>query len=490
MSQSRRPETGVELESRVAVIGSGYVGTVVAACLAWLGRWVVGVESDPHKAASLRSGRVPFFEPRLDVLLKQAMTAGRLSFTSDIALAIECSDVVFICVGTPTGSDGHADTSAVEAAVLAVAANTRRRHVLVTKSTVPIGTGGRLERLVASTHGESVASMLPTVSCPEFLREGSAVGDFLHPDRILIGGEDRLAVDAVARVYAPIIAQDFLGGRPDRRPALITTDRTTAETAKYAANAFLATKVSFINEIAAICEAVDADVTEVSRAIGMDSRIGPAFLAAGAGWGGSCFGKDISELAATAEDHGRSARLLRAAVEVNRDQKRAVVDKVRHQLGSLSHRRVCLLGLAFKADTDDLRDAPAVDIARLLIEGGAEVVAHDPLVRRLPEIPSVSVLPSARDAMTGVDAVVLVTDWGEYADLDWSSIRADMRGCVVVDGRNALDSEEMSRLGFSYVGIGRGTVRSRGFEIYPRERSVSHDEIDDDLEEADLSAGG
>ena len=489
MTLSRGSRTGMALGSRVAVIGSGYVGTVVAACLAWLGRTVVAVESDPGKLASLRSGKVPFYEPRLDVVVEQGASSGHLSFTSDIRLAMERSDVVFLCVGTPPGRDGHADTTAVEAAVREVAASVGHPHVLVTKSTVPIGTGHRLERLVESIYGSDVASMLPAVSCPEFLREGSAVDDFLHPDRIVIGGEDPVAVDAVARVYAPVLEQSFLGGRPDRRPALLTTDRATAETAKYAANAFLATKVSFINEIASICEATGADVTEVSRAIGLDSRIGPQFLAAGAGWGGSCFGKDISELAATAGDHGLSTRLLRAAAEVNQEQRRAVVDKVRRQLGSINGRRVCLLGLAFKADTDDLRDAPALDIARLLIEEGAEVVAHDPLVRRVGDVPAVSVADSARDAISGADAVVLVTEWSDYLELDWREARARMRGRVVVDGRNALDPGEMSRLGFSYVGVGRRATFFHGFEAPVAETAIARAEAEDDLEAVDLSAG-
>lgn len=442
---------------RVSVIGSGYVGTVVAVCLAWLGREVVAVESDSRRLHTLRRGDVPFHEPELDRLLGEALAAGTLRFTDDMSDALEHSEVVFLCVGTPLGADGHADMTAVRAAAAAIGENLISPHVLVTKSTVPIGTGRWLESLVEDAYGggDPIETLLSVVSCPEFLREGSAVADFLHPDRVVLGGDDPPALEEVVAVYEPVLSQEFPGGRGDRRPALVRTGLVTAETVKYAANAFLATKISFINEMASICELVGADVAEVSTAIGLDSRIGPAFLGAGAGWGGSCFGKDLSELINTASDHGHEPRLLRAAVDVNTAQRCVVVDKLRRHLKTLQGRRIALLGLAFKPGTDDLRDAPAVDVARRLIDAGARVTAHDPCVE---SVPGLAALHHADDVMAAVDradAVVLMTEWPEYTSTDWGSVRAALRGDLVVDGRNALDPDTVSGAGLRYEAIGR-----------------------------------
>ena len=463
---SRTREGSGRVTPRVAVVGSGYVGTVAAACLAWLGREVVAVETDLARLNTLRLGVCPFYEPGLDAVLASAMASGRLRFTEGMGDALAGSDVVFLCVGTPPGADGHADMSAVRAAATAIGANLDGRHVVVTKSTVPIGTGRWLESRIedAYTGSDPIEQVLAVVSCPEFLREGSAVADFLHPERLVLGGDDPLAIEEVVAVYEPVLNQLFPGGKPEALPVLVRTGLATAETVKYAANAFLATKISFINEMAAICELVAADVTEVASAIGLDSRIGAGFLGAGVGWGGSCFGKDLSELVATAADHGRDPVLLRATLEVNRAQRRQVLDKLRRHLKPLRGKRVALLGLAFKAGTDDLRDAPAVDIARWLIDAGARVTAHDPRVKAVPGLDELRLVAAVGQAVERCDAVVLLTEWPEYARIDWSELAPVMRGHVVLDGRNFLDPGAVAAAGLTYEGIGRahpvGVVRS------------------------------
>jgi nucleotide sugar dehydrogenase len=445
---------------RVAVVGSGYVGTVVAACLASVGHEVIGIESDAAKVELLAQGRSPFYEPGLDVLLAAARESGRLRFTADLGEGLDHSDVVFLCVGTPPGPDGHADTSAVRAAVTAIGEQLRTPHVLVTKSTVPIGSGHWVESVLEDAYGGTrpIGELAAVVSCPEFLREGNAIEDFLHPDRVVLGSDDPAALDVVAEVYRPVLSQEFPGGRPDRRPALLRTGLLTAETVKYAANAFLATKVSFANEIANICEHVGADITEVAAAIGLDSRIGPHFLKAGLGWGGSCFGKDLSELITTAADYGHDARLLRATRDINYDQRAVVVSRLRRHLKTLQGKRVCLLGLAFKKGTDDLRDAPAIDIARLLTAAGALVTAHDPVVTAVPDLPDLRVCAEVLAAVDRADAIVVVTDWPAYAEMDLTAMAGAMRGRLVLDGRNLLHPDAVAAAGLVYEGVGRGSA--------------------------------
>ena len=450
---------GVLGGSAVAVVGTGYVGTVVAACLASVGHRVIGLEVDAEKLAALRAGHAPFYEPGLDDLVASGIQGGLLSFTSSMQEAIAASEVVFLCVGTPPASDGGADMTAVAAAARSIGTFLDRHHVLVTKSTVPIGSGRWLTSIIedALPAGTDPDSAFSVVSNPEFLREGSAINDFLYPDRVVIGSDDERALDMVADVYRPILAQDYPGGHPDRCAPIVRTTLATAETVKYASNAFLATKISFINEIANICDLVGADVSEVATALGLDPRIGSRFLEAGIGWGGSCFGKDLSALITTAEQYGYESALLRAAVSVNARQRRLVIEKLRRHLKILQGQRIALLGLAFKPGTDDLRDAPAVEIARTLLRAGSVVSAHDPLVREVPDCPGLKLAGDPYGAMERADAVVVMTEWPDYLALDLEQVRSRMRGDLVIDGRNLLDPRAVEAAGLRYQGIGRAT---------------------------------
>jgi UDPglucose 6-dehydrogenase len=448
--------------SRIAVVGSGYVGTVAAACFASVGHQGVGVEVDAAKRRARSRGRAPFFAAGLDDLLAAGLQRGHLRFTADMADALDSSDVVFLCVGTPGRPDGRADMSAVEAAATAIGANLRHPHVIVTKSTVPIGSGLWLASVIEDALPAAVRRDPPfsVVSNPEFLRQGSALEDFLHPDRVVIGGDDPASVGRVAGIYRPIIesARPVTNGQ---HPPLLTTDLATAEAIKYAANAFLATKVSFINEIANICERVGADVANVATAIGLDERIGPRFLDAGLGWGGSCFGKDLNALVAAADEHGYDAALLRAAVAVNARQRVTVVDKLQRHLKTLRGRRVGVLGLAFKPGTDDLRHAPSLEIIQHLVARGCSLMAHDPVVRALPDLPTVRMAAEPLDVGERADAVVLVTEWPEYLGLDLPGLRSRMRGDLFLDGRNVFDPESVAAAGLVYEGIGRSVRRGR-----------------------------
>jgi UDPglucose 6-dehydrogenase len=449
--------------SSIAIIGSGYVGTVVGACFANVGREVIGVEINQEKLNKLRMGVAPFYEPGLDERLRDAVESGRLTFTDDIEHAMERCDLVFLCVDTPAGDNGDPNVESVAAAARAIGRAMYKPHVLVTKSTVPIGSGNWLATTVENELPDGVdPSVISVVSNPEFLREGSAVKDFLHPDRIVLGGDDQDAVQAVADAYQPILDQSFSGGDISHRPVLVKTDRSTAETIKYAANSFLATKISFINEIAEVCEWVGADVNQVAFAIGLDPRIGAQFLRAGVGWGGSCFAKDVKALAATARSHGQDPLILDAAARVNENQRHRVVHKLQHHLRPLRGSRVALLGLAFKPGTDDIRDAPAITIAESLIEKGVIVRAFDPIVKTLPGIPSLQSAPDPYAALDRADAVVLVTEWPELTSLDFREVAARMRGRLVLDARNCFDPEIVRSAGLVYEGMGRaaspGTV--------------------------------
>ena len=440
----------------IAVVGSGYVGTVMAACLADLGHEVIGVEIDTAKLDMLNAGRAPFFEAGLEERLQAGLAEGRLRFTDDYQDAMDSAEIVFLCVDTPPGNNGHPDMRSVAGAARSIGAAMTTPHIVVTKSTVPVGSGNWLEATIQAELRDGVdRSALTVVSNPEFLREGSAVEDFLHPERVVVGGDVPWAVERVAHVYDKVLAQSFPGGDPTRKPALVKTSRATAETIKYAANAFLATKISFINEIANICEWVDADVTEVAHAIGLDSRVGPKFLNAGVGWGGSCFGKDTSALASMAREQGIEPLILDAVRRVNANQRHVIVRKLQNHLRPLRGRRVALLGLAFKPGTDDTRDAPAVTIARNLLDKGVIVRACDPLVSSVPELPELEVLTNTFDAVCDADAVVLVTEWPEFTSIDWSKAADCMRGRVVVDARNGLDPDAVLSAGLVYEGVGR-----------------------------------
>lgn len=436
------------------------MGTVVAACMAAIGHDVIGVEINQEKLAKLQSGSSYFFEPGLNERLRAGIESGRLKFTRDFDEAMANSDVVFLCVDTPPGDNGHPDVTSVTAAAKSIGRAMHSPHVIVTKSTVPVGSGNWLTSTIESVLPDDVdLDVFSVVSNPEFLREGSAVNDFLYPDRIVLGGEDKEDVNRVIAAYQPILDQSFPGGSTDAKPTLVTTDRSTAETIKYAANAFLATKISFINEIAEICEWVNADVNQVAHAIGLDSRISPKFLNAGVGWGGSCFGKDVEALAATARAHGQEPLILEAAQRVNQHQRHRLVRKIQQHLRPLRGSRVALLGLAFKPNTDDTRDAPAITIAQSLIERGAIVRAYDPMVKHLAEIPNLQTATDPYTLVDQADALVLLTEWDELRDLDFKEVADRMRGSLVIDGRNAFDPSRVREAGLTYEGMGRGAIR-------------------------------
>lgn len=442
-------------EYKIAVIGTGYVGAVTSTCMAMLGHEVWGLDSDPVRAGQLCAGQVPFYEPGLSEQVTRGIATERLHFTDDSDAALTGADVIFLCVGTPPGANGTPDLSQVESAARSVAPYLRDGTVVVNKSTVPVGSGNWVQTLLEDALPRRATPAFHVVSNPEFLREGSAFDDFLYPDRIVLGGE-KAGVDTVTELYRPVLEQSFSGGRRSCKPALITTELASAEMIKYAANAFLATKISFANEIATICELVGADSREVLPAIGADHRIAPAFLAAGVGWGGSCFGKDVAALIAAGQEYGHSPVILRATVDVNQVQRAAVMRKLQRELRVLKGRRIAILGLAFKPGTDDLRDAPALDIARRLLAAGAVVSAYDPMVKKLPDdLATVRTTGDAYDAAERVDAVVLATEWPEFTKLDPALLREVMKGDLVLDGRNALDEASFTEVGMRYVGFGR-----------------------------------
>jgi UDPglucose 6-dehydrogenase len=428
MSNPRQP---------IGVIGTGYVGLVTAAGFAEIGSEVWCVDIDAEKIARLQRGEVPIYEPGLEELL--ARNEQRLHFSTDLGGALEHARLLFVAVGTPPTHSGDADLSAVNAVVDSMPGSDR--HALVMKSTVPCGTGATIQRIFGERGKEDMAY----VSCPEFLKEGSAVKDFLHPDRVVVGDNGDWAGDAVVELYEPLNAP------------LVRTDVASAEMIKLAANAFLATKISFINEIANVCEETGADVIEVARGVGLDDRIGPKFLKAGIGYGGSCFSKDVSALKLLAANSGYHFQLLNAVTEVNELQKRRVVSKLQRHVGSLAGKRVGLLGLAFKPETDDMRGASSLVLAARLLAEGAIVSAYDPVAegeaREL--MPALAYCGSALDAARDADAVVLVTEWREFLELGWEQVAEAMNGDLVVDGRNALDPERVRAAGLQYEGIGR-----------------------------------
>ncbi len=422
----------------IGVIGTGYVGLVTAAGFAELGSEVWCIDIDAAKIERLRRGEVPIWEPGLEELL--AKHSGRLHFSTDLSEALEHCRLLFVAVGTPPTYSGDADLSAVHAVVDAIPAS--ERHALVMKSTVPSGTGAAIQRVL----GEQGKAGLRYVSCPEFLKEGSAVHDFLHPDRVVVGDNGDWAGDAVVELYAPLDAP------------LVRTDIASAEMVKLASNAFLATKISFINEIANVCEGTGADVVEVARGMGLDDRIGPKFLQAGIGFGGSCFPKDVDALKQLAGNSGYHFQLLTAVIEVNELQKRRVIAKLHKHLGGLVGKRVALLGLAFKPNTDDMREASSLVLSARLNADGASVSAYDPVAegeaRKL--VSGLRFADSAMDALQDTDAAVLVTEWPEFLELDWSEVAGAMSGRLVVDGRNALDPDAVRAAGLVYEGVGRG----------------------------------
>lgn len=434
---------------KIAMVGSGYVGLVSGACFADFGHDVVCIDKDPAKIANLQAGVMPIYEPGLAELVASNVKAGRLTFTTDLAQGIADASAIFIAVGTPSRrGDGHADLSFVYAVAEEVGQNLKQPAVIVTKSTVPVGTGDEVERILTEANpGVKFA----VASNPEFLREGAAIGDFKHPDRIVVGTEDEWARSVMNEVYRPL----FLNKSP-----ILFTSRRSSELIKYAANAFLAVKITFINEMADLCEKVGADVQDVARGIGMDGRIGSKFLHAGPGYGGSCFPKDTLALLKTAEDYEAPTRIVEAVVKVNEARKRAMGRKVIEALGGMDATRgkkVALLGLTFKPNTDDMRDAPSIAIAQALADAGVEVSGYDPEGMELagPLMPEVAMQPNAYAAIEGADATVIVTEWDAFRALDLDRIKKIAKAPVLVDLRNVYDPAEVRAKGFSYVSVGR-----------------------------------
>jgi UDPglucose 6-dehydrogenase len=483
----------------VCVVGTGYVGLVTGTCLAYLGHSAICVDIDEHKIRMLRDGKSPIYEPGLDHLITTGIKQGNLRFSTDLPSSVRDSEVIFIAVGTPPLPTGRADLSHVNAVAHSIgrALDGERRRVIVNKSTVPIGSGNWVEMLIREGLNENPAwrekisndskgqsgeksssgsaarrqnSARPddfflVASNPEFLREGSAIADTLYPDRIVIGATDSYATERLRALYKPLIEQTFNPPASAQRPAeitavpVVTTDLASAEMIKYAANAFLATKISFANEIANICERVGADIKEVVRGFGLDSRIGPKFLNAGVGWGGSCFGKDVSALIDIANEYGYEPDLLHSTVKVNKRQRHVPVQKLQEVLKIIKGKTIGLLGLAFKPNTDDLRDAPALEIAMQLIEMGARVKAYDPIAneacRSLHSGLKIEYVNGAMELAEDCDALVIITEWEEFRHLNLLEIAEVMNGKVLIDGRNVLDPQTVERAGFIYRGIGR-----------------------------------
>ncbi len=431
---------------RICVIGVGYVGLVTGTCFADQGHQVTCVDVDESKIEKLRAGGLPIYEPGLEEMVRRNAQAGRLDFTSSYREGLANAEFAFIGVGTPQGSGGEADLKYVRAAARSIAKVMDHYLIIVNKSTVPIGTGDWVSDIVHRYQPQPVH--FSVVSNPEFLREGSAINDFMNPDRIVLGSLDPEAAAQVAQLYLSL-----------RAPIMIT-DLRTAEMIKYASNAFLATRISFINEISSVCEALGADVKEVAVGMGYDKRIGPAFLDAGIGYGGSCFPKDVQALAHMAAVHGCHPQLLRAVMDINRDQRRQVIHKLRALLGTLDEKVIGILGLAFKPNTDDMREAPSVELIHLLQSEGSRIQAYDPvaMINANHYLHDVLLCQDAYEVAQGADALVVVTEWNEFRHLSLPRLKEVMRQPIVVDGRNIYDPEQMKTLGFIYRGMGRGYV--------------------------------
>ncbi len=469
---------------RVCVIGTGYVGLVTGACLAHTGHHVICVDNNEEKVKLMKAGQSPIFEPGLSEILQTCIQNGTIEFTTDLQAGVEHGQILFIAVGTPALPTGESDTRYVEAVARGIGSNLNGEYkVIVNKSTVPIGSGDWVRMLVLDGYAErqadaesqvmvgvggmdvvKVATTLSrepefdVVSNPEFLREGSAVFDTFNPDRIVLGSGNPKAIALMEQLYAPIVTRQLAENKSLPNVPVVVTDLSSAEMIKYAANAFLATKISFINEVANICDRVGADVVEVAKGIGLDSRIGNKFLQAGIGWGGSCFPKDVSALIHTADDYGYEAQLMKAAVSVNQRQRLVIVEKLQQVLKILKGKTVGLLGLTFKPDTDDLRDAPALHIIEQLSRLGTKVKAYDPIISQTGMrhgLSDVIVETDPERLADGCDALVVVTEWQEFRNLDYARMAKLMHSPILIDGRNFLSQEALEGLGFRYVGIGR-----------------------------------
>jgi UDPglucose 6-dehydrogenase len=433
---------------RIAMIGTGYVGLVSAACLSEFGHDVVCVDKDEAKIAGLHAGKVPIFEPGLDEIVATNVKAGRLSFTSDLAAAVPGADAVFIAVGTPSRrGDGHADLSFVFGVAEEIAASLEGYTVVVTKSTVPVGTGRKVEDIIRKLRP---GADFDVASNPEFLREGSAIEDFRRPDRVVVGCETDRARDVIKEIYRPL----YLHETP-----IVFTSRETSELIKYAANAFLATKITFINEMADLCEKVGADIQDVARGIGLDGRIGSKFLHAGPGFGGSCFPKDTLALLKTSQDSGAPARIVGTVVEVNDARKSKMADKIIQAFGGVGGKTVAVLGLTFKPNTDDMRDAPSLVIVPMLQAAGARIRGYDPEgMDEAKKLLDIELCSDAYEAISGADGVVILTEWNEFRALDLGRLRSLLTHTLMVDLRNIYRPSHMAEAGFTYVSVGRATV--------------------------------
>ncbi|CAN5671999.1 UDP-glucose/GDP-mannose dehydrogenase family protein [soil metagenome] len=430
--------------AQISIIGSGYVGLVYGVAFADLGNDVIGVDIDAEKVKMLQSGICPIYEPRLPELLASNLRSGRIRFTTDYAEAIPQSDFVFICVDTPSTATGEADMRAVRSAATMLAEHLKEGAIVVNKSTMPIGSGDFVSSVVSEhmTHGRSFS----VISNPEFLREGSAVSDVFHPDRIVLGTDnDHAAIKDLTELYRALDAP------------ILVTDRRSAEMVKYASNSFLATKISFINEMAQICERVGADVSVVAEGMGYDERIGPLFLQAGVGYGGSCFPKDVKALAYMAHEADCHPQLLHAVMEINHDQRRRYVKRLQDETGDLFSKDIAVWGLSFKENTDDIRESPSIDIINMMLARGARVRAYDPAAmdRAREELPKVELFGNPYDAVEGADALCVITPWNEFKQANMSRVVEVMRNPVLLDGRNLYSPDAMEELGFTYVGVGR-----------------------------------
>ncbi|MGB3532015.1 MAG: UDP-glucose/GDP-mannose dehydrogenase family protein [Microcoleaceae cyanobacterium] len=454
---------------RVCVIGTGYVGLVTGVCLSHIGHEVICVDNNEEKVKLMKSGQSPIYEPGLSELMTSCTASGRLTFTSDLKAGVDHGDILFIAVGTPALDNGESDTRYVEAVARGIGSNlTTGYKVIVNKSTVPIGSGDWVRMIVLDGVAErqkekgisspEIEAEFDVVSNPEFLREGSAINDTFNPDRIVLGSTSSKAIAMMQELYTPIVERKFASDASLPPVPVVVTDLSSAEMVKYASNSFLATKISFINEVANICDRVGADVTQVAAGIGLDSRIGQKFLQAGIGWGGSCFPKDVSALIHTADDYNYNAELLKAAVEVNKRQRVLAIEKLQQVLKILKGKTVGLLGLTFKPDTDDMRDAPSLIMIEQLNRLGAKVKAYDPIISQSGMrhgLSNVIVETDPELLADGCDALVLVTDWDQFKTLNYGKMAKSMHAAVMVDGRNFLDKQQLEEAGFQYHGIGR-----------------------------------
>ena len=430
----------------ISVLGTGYVGLVTGACFAEFGLNVTCMDADPSRIATLENGEVPFYEPGLTELVAKGRKAGRLGFTTDLNTAVDTALVIFIAVGTPSRPDGSADLSYIDEVARSIGSRMTGYKVVVTKSTVPVGTAERIRKLI--TANQATPYNFDVASNPEFLREGSAIEDFMRPDRVVIGAESPQGIAIMKDLYRPL----YLIETP-----VVITDVPTAEMIKYASNVFLATKISFINEMANLCELVKADVQTVARAMGLDKRIGSKFLHAGPGYGGSCFGKDTAALARIGEDSGYEMKLASTTKRINEQQRGRMVDKIRETLGGIQGKTIGLLGLSFKPNTDDLRDSPALMIAEHVMKEGGSVRAYDPegLKESMAALPEMIGCEDAYDVAKGADALVLVTEWNQFRNLDFEQLKTLLRSPILIDLRNVYDPERVASYGFYYVSVGR-----------------------------------